>query len=533
MRRIKTLLLFFLCAALCMPALLTAHTANAASASRYVRVGIAVPESAGTVSVASATCGSGFDIGHSSGESFSKAFTLSASRIAVIPAKNYEVTFHSHYAEGKASKTGNVGAYHVLISGDHDSYESALAAAAAYRDGFVAFDGSRYEARRGSWSSKAEAAAEGTATEPVSGGMMILDVSAHRIVLEYTGKKALALRGHDSSSVSLRKGSGAERSYPGFFEFNSASGIRIINVVELETYVKCVMANEIGTNQSRETRRAFSVLARTVPMESKHGSHGYDVCAESCCQVYLGNYQRDKENDELVDSTRGEYVTYKGEPIICLYHNSNGGTSCSSVAAWGGQEIPYLVSVTLEEDEDNRSATWQKVFSKEELTSYLHGKSAFSKLTGEITQVRIESTDPYGSDYVTLLSVSDSEGNVIRIENAMAIRSALKVQSGNFKLTYTMDAPLLCADGTVSAEAAEGYVDADGEYHAFSSFDETFAVAGSEETRTADTLTFDGAGTGHGVGFSSNGSEQLAAEGYSYKYILGFYFPGTEIEKLY
>lgn len=534
MRHIKSIALLLLCVSLLLPLMLSVQKetkADAAGEGNFVRIGLAVPENSSTLRVASMNCDAGFRFGSSTGNAFASRFELSETGIAIIPDRNYSVQVNNGRATGRASDSGNYGAYHVLVSGGYSSYSAAKSAAAA-SGGFVAYDGSCYEVRKGNYFSKEEAAKNGTATEPVSGGVAILDLQTGKLLLEYTGTSALAFCGKNERDVLIYTNSDVQKSYPGFFEISSVPNIRIINVLELETYVKCVMANEIGTNQTKETRRAFSVLVRTVPMEHKHSAHGYDVCSSSCCQAYMGNYRRDAENDSIVDSTKGEYVAYRGKPIVCLYHNSNGGTSCSSVAAWGGEEIPYLVSVALPENENNPGSSWQKVFTKEEFNDYIHSRSAFSALTGTIEEMTIESTDPYGSSYVTLLSVKDSKGNVVYTENAMPIRGALGVQSGNFTLSYTMNAPIVNADGTVTQEQAEGYVDAQGEYHAFSSFAETFSLAGTNESRTPDLLTMDGHGTGHGVGFSSNGSEILASQGYSYRYILGFYYPGTEIKKL-
>ena len=44
-----------------------------------------------------------------------------------------------------------------------------------------------------------------------------------------------------------------------------------------------------------------------------------------------------------------------------------------------------------------------------------------------------------------------------------------------------------------------------------------------------DKVIISGVGSGHGVGFSATGSEKLSLEGYNYKYILNFFFNGTEI----
>jgi stage II sporulation protein D len=319
----------------------------------------------------------------------------------------------------------------------------------------------------------------------------------------------------------------------GFFVFYATSKMKVINVLDMETYTKCVMSNEIGTNATVETRRAFSVLVRTVALHAyKHDKYGADVCYTTCCQVYLGTYRRSSENDAIVDSTKGQYVAYEGEPISCLYHNSNGGASCSSVAAWGGSEIPYLTSVTLKEDAGNISEMWQYTFTQKELYDFLSSRGAFSGLEGGIHDVRIDGTDPYGSGYVTLLSVTDRYGNEVSVKTSEKVRTALKFQSANFTVSYSAQAEVVGADGTVSTRKIGGYVDANGKYVEFDSF-EKYTLAGTDETFGADTIRFDGVGVGHGVGFSSNGSEQLAEQGYSYRYIIQFYFSGTEILNLY
>lgn len=363
------------------------------------------------------------------------------------------------------------------------------------------------------------------------GNVSLLDAGSGQPLYTHTSALPLALKGAGGQPITLQQ-NGKDREYPGFLELQpDGAALRIVNVVERETYVKCVMSTEIGSNVSKETRRAFSVLIRTVPMTPKHTSNGCDVCGTNCCQVYHGNYLRDAENDAIVDSTKGEYITYEGIPIQCLYHGGNGGASCSSVAAWGGGEVPYLKSVTLPEDEENASEIWQYVFTKEELFDFLSSRDAFRGMEDGVSSVEITETDPYGSSYVTLLSVTDSNDNLFLVATSEKVRKALRFKSANFTVTYTMEANVVGADGSAETQTVTGYIDANGEFQAFDSFD-AYALAGSEATVSADHITFDGVGSGHGVGFSGVGAEQLVAEGYSYRYLIAFYFEGTEIRKL-
>jgi stage II sporulation protein D len=46
-------------------------------------------------------------------------------------------------------------------------------------------------------------------------------------------------------------------------------------------------------------------------------------------------------------------------------------------------------------------------------------------------------------------------------------------------------------------------------------------------------VSFSGSGYGHGVGLCQWGSKQRAEEGFSYREILSYYYPGIRLEKIY
>lgn len=538
--RTLRLLTLFLCALMLIPSFggirNEQSTAQAASPiGNTVRVGLSVPELGTAVFLSSAVSESGFSIGTYNGEKFSALFSTSSTSLAIFPDRNVQVTIKEDgTASGCALDNGNFGSYSIRTEQFYTDYQTARAAANKI-DGFVAFVDGGFEVRYGSYASESEAKSAITKKGhsvacPQAGGVVVADCNTGKRLLEYERTDMLALRAKDGGEVSLNNYSG-RKSYLGYFAFSAQSYMKVINVIDLELYVKCVMANEIGTNVSVETRRVFSVLIRTVPMNKKHDKYGMDVCNTECCQVYLGTFRRDAENDAIVDSTKGEYITYKGAPINCLYHSSNGGTSCSSVAAWGGTEIPYLTSVSLGENSQNPSEVWQYTFTKDELYEFLSGRNSFAGLSGGIADVTIDATDPYGSGYVTTLSVKDRFGEKITIETSEEIRMALRFKSANFTVSYSTHADILTTDGVKENASVGGYLDANGVYHEFDSFDE-YSIAGTDKTVGADSIVFDGVGTGHGVGLSSVGSEQLVGEGYSYRYIIAFYFQGTEISKV-
>ncbi|MBQ4316760.1 MAG: SpoIID/LytB domain-containing protein [Clostridia bacterium] len=473
----------------------------------------------------------GFDIGYLAG-GFNKLFSIGNSSIILLPQVN------ANFANGTctSSNSGNIGAYSAVI-GSYGSYSEAESAAKS-KNGFVAVVNGGFEARVNPSTTAENAKKESggrPVANPVSGGLTVIDGNSGKILFTFENlSHKLTIRSQNGGSVNLPlghyTGNVASFNFLGVFEYSVSGGLLWMeNIIGLEDYTKCVMANEIGTNYSVETRKAFSVLARTVPFHHKHANIGFDVCTNpACCQVYHGTYRMSEENNEIVDSTRGQICTYEGAPIVVLYHNSNGGASCSSAAAWGGNVVPYLTTVFQEEYNDGDK--WKHVYTKQEFSDYITSRGSFSSLTGGDIDVKIVETDPYGSDYITVLSVSDSNGNVVNVKTSENVRLSLGYTSANFKLEYSKDMKVLTADGTIETRAVSGVMTADG-YKAFDGFNSDYKTVQGVEIEP-DKVTVNGSGIGHGVGFSATGSEKLSKDGYSYKYILGYFFNNTEIEYL-
>lgn len=524
-RALSLVLAFVFCIGLAALPNENQNTVSAASSnSHIVRVGMYAATTTDTRLFSAKTeSSSGFEMGVSSGTSFTKLFSISNKTIYILPQVNAD------FQNGNCVKTdnGNVGAYSEYV-GSFGDYASARAKANAM-GGFVAVVKGGYEVRI-----KPSTSSKGKNRAPVAGGLMVLNEKGKILLTFEDTSRKFALRGHSGKSVSFpmmnRYGVSNTYDYMGFFEYSVSEGLLfMVNCLGLEDYTKCVMANEIGTNVSVETRKAFSVLARTVPLNKKHSDKGFDVCCNSaCCQVYKGLYQLSSENNSIVESTTGIYCAYEGAPISVLYHNSNGGASCSSVAAWGGDEIPYLTTVFL--DESGESDKWTYEFTKQEFYEYIGSRYTFNAISDDEISMKILETDPYGSGFITVLSVSDGSGNTIEVTTSESIRSASGFDSANFQIAYSSDLLTVNSDGLAETQTVSGVVTADG-YKEFDGFTQDYKTI--QGTSVApDKVTINGEGVGHGVGFSAVGSEQLAKDGYGYEYILQFFFNGTKLKSL-
>ncbi len=471
----------------------------------------------------------GFEVGYSVNSSFRDLFSISSKSVIILPQMNANLNLSS--GSGSATSVGNVGAYSAII-GSFSTAEEAFSAASAYPSGFVAVVKGGFEARSHPSLSAAkvtEASGNPMVSHPVSGGLTVVDAKTGRVVFTFEDvTRRFAIRAKNGGSVAIPTGDSTLRNYLGFFEYSVSGGkLWMINCLPLETYTKCVMSVEIGTNYSVENRKAFSLLIRTYAIAGKHGS-SFNVCPTTCCQVYPGTFRMSEENNKIVDSTRGMYLTYDGRPISAQYHVSNGGATCSSLAAWGSKTVPYLTTVF--QPENNGGLKWTHTYTKEEFFKYLKSRSTFSSLSDSDITMKILKTDPYGSDYVTHLSVTDGSGNTVEVKSAEKVRTALAYKSANFDVEYTAEVKVLGADGKVTTKEISGVLTEDG-YKPFESFADSYLTT-SGETLGASKITITGAGSGHGVGYSVWGAEQLARDGYNFKHILNVYYQGTTISKV-
>ena len=49
-------------------------------------------------------------------------------------------------------------------------------------------------------------------------------------------------------------------------------------------------------------------------------------------------------------ATRGEFLSFAGQPILAAFHSSSGGRTASAAEVWGG-DLPYLDAVESPDDD--------------------------------------------------------------------------------------------------------------------------------------------------------------------------------------
>jgi stage II sporulation protein D len=137
------------------------------------------------------------------------------------------------------------------------------------------------------------------------------------------------------------------KSYRGHLEVfaNSRGSLTVVNVVDLEEYVRGVVPNELspGGFPALEALKAQAVAARTYAISNRgrFASDGFDLLPTTRSQVYGGLSTEHPLTDRAVGETRGIIATYNGEPINALYTSTCGGRT-ENVENIFSEHVPYL-----------------------------------------------------------------------------------------------------------------------------------------------------------------------------------------------
>lgn len=130
----------------------------------------------------------------------------------------------------------------------------------------------------------------------------------------------------------------------------------VINEVGLEDYLYSVVSSEMPVYFGAEALKAQALAARTYAINTikNNKNSDFDIYDTDLSQVYMGMKSEKKEIINAVNSTKGEIIVYKKEPILALYHSSSGNRTKSALDVFK-KNVPYLQAV---EDFSN-SKTWE------------------------------------------------------------------------------------------------------------------------------------------------------------------------------
>ena len=256
--------------------------------------------------------------------------------------------------------------------------------------------------------------------------------------------------------------------------------------IKVFDYLVGAVASEMPASYHTEALKAQAVACYSYMTWLKQNADNaeYDISSDpSTHQGYLtidemkekwGNkYDSYKEKiEEAVSAVYGECITYKGEPILALFHGISPGTTQNSKDVWN-DTLPYLKSKSA--PGDSLSPDFD---------------SSLTVSCKKIREIFAVNADIKDSELIDIFSLSDSSYiKKIRLGNTTVsagdIASKLKLRSPYF-----------------TAEYKEG------------------------------NYIFKTKGYGHGLGMSQYSADYMARQGSTYKEILLHFYDSTEISKM-
>ena len=255
--------------------------------------------------------------------------------------------------------------------------------------------------------------------------------------------------------------------------------VSVINVVQLEDYVKGVLPYEMANNWPQEALKAQAVCARTYAVynQNAYEEYGFDLTDNTESQVYRGTTEANAWTDAAADATAGELIRYRGEICEIYYFAADGGATEDGRWVFD-TDRPYLLGKLdpFEKAVEYSFQFWYREYTGEEIAERLVGKGfSLSKVVALEPKL-----SPVGN--VIAITFVDEEGERLLIEG---------------RRCYTVLGLNDCR----------------------------FSVR-----KTEDGFLLQGSGLGHNCGMSQWGAKAMdEIYGYDYREIIGFYYTGAYV----
>jgi len=325
------------------------------------------------------------------------------------------------------------------------------------------------------------------------------------------------------------------RSYAGELELavDTTGRLNVINVVNLEAYLRGVVAGEMPSNFPAEALKAQAIVSRTLFMNNFYRFHrgaDFDVCDEVHCQVYVGLSQQNENASAAVASTRGMVLTYGDQLCTATYSAVCGGHTADAAEVWEGDGQPYLRGEfdsiesgidrnALDLTKEENARLWVTSNPKVNCNIQSAGRPSFAHYAEKYFRWQTTATRQELQKWIvekTGVEIGDLR-DIIPLRRGVSGRLAeILIVGSRDSVTVTRE---LNIRRTLSSSAL---------YSACFVIDKV-----NERNGLAEAFRFTGAGWGHGVGMCQVGASIRALRGQNAATILSAYYPGTRLKKIY
>lgn len=274
------------------------------------------------------------------------------------------------------------------------------------------------------------------------------------------------------------------KSYQGsFLILADKQTVYVINCLDIEDYVCCVLRTESWPGWPLEVNKALAICSRSyvigVVLNQITSKLPYHIKNTNRHQTYSGVHN-DPILKQAVEQTKGIYLIYDGKPIVAMFDACCGGVIPSLIQGVNFAHAPYLArNYACRFCTNARGYNWHAVHSFKQLEKMLQPE--FPKVK-DIVEVKNYKVDKAG--VVQSVQIKTTQ-HTFHIPTKKLYYLLPKVRSFYF-----------------DTQTKKGKV------------------------------VFTGHGIGHHLGLCQWGAREMVAQGYTYKQILDFYYPGTKFMRL-
>ncbi len=385
---------------------------------------------------------------------------------------------------------------------------------------------------------------------------------ARELVLAPTDRKSCQFSLEATIGIDFHWQQRETQSFRGSLQLLPKPGNRltVVNRVPLETYLMSVVCSEMKASAPREFIKAHAVISRSwllaqlaarratnpaggrkkgdaegerVRWTEREAHDDFDVCADDHCQRYQGIARIDVPDVvAAIQETRGEVLTFKGQPCDARFSKSCGGITEEYQTAWGDEAVPYLIALR-----DMRGVGRQPppLADEEAMRAFLQNPlPAYCDCNDRSILCSVLNNYDLATEgffrWQERLSASEAS-RLVREKLGIDLGRLLKLEpvergpSGRLKrLRLVGEQGALVIGKELEIRRALSTT------HLYSS---AFVVNTEGPVGRPDAFVLTGAGWGHGVGLCQIGAAVMAHQGAECREILEHYYPGTQIEKYY
>lgn len=305
-------------------------------------------------------------------------------------------------------------------------------------------------------------------------------------------------------------------------EEDSFGRINVVNLVDVESYLKGVIPAEMLVSSHMEALKAQAVVARTFALKEalrSRRTNGYDLTADTASQVYQGMSGEDPRASQAVEETLGSVIHVNNKLVDAFYHQACGGRTQNNEDVWGGAPLPHLKAVDCQYcvAQYSRQGYGDYHWSHRLTYTDLRVKLLEAGIqVGEILDLK-QSLEECGR--ARSFTVSSSDGEIDLSSARLRDIIGNGVMKSSFYRLASSDASRLLAEAALPGDPlAEANIRS--------------IIGGYLGGGRQRILETEGTGSGHGVGLCQWGARRQAEEGRSHEDILHYYYQSISVGPL-